>query len=112
MENNPLVSVLMTAYNREQFIAEAIESVLASTFTNFELIIVDDCSTDKTIEIAKKFEMIDSRVKVYKNDNNLGDYLNRNMSASFAKGKYLKYLDADDLIYPHGLEVMVAAMEK
>ena len=108
----PLVSVLMTAYNRDKFIAEAIESVLASSFKDLELIIVDDCSTDKTLDIAKTFQQIDTRIKVFRNEENLGDYTNRNIAATYATGKYIKYLDADDTIYPHGLEVMVAAMEK
>ncbi len=107
----PLVSVLMTAYNRENYIAEAIESVLASTYKNFELIIVDDCSKDKTVDIARNYELKDTRVRVYVNEKNLGDYPNRNKAASYAKGKYIKYLDADDMIYYYGLEVMVKAME-
>ncbi|MCO5287777.1 MAG: glycosyltransferase family 2 protein [Chitinophagaceae bacterium] len=106
-----LVSVLMTAWNREKYIAEAIESVLASTYTNFELIIVDDCSTDNTVKIARSYEAKDDRVKVYVNEKNLGDYPNRNRAASYAKGKYIKYLDSDDMIYPHGLDVMVKSME-
>jgi glycosyltransferase involved in cell wall biosynthesis len=108
----PLVSVLMTAYNREKYIAEAIESVLASTYSNFELIIVDDCSNDDTLQIATKFEAKDHRIKVYKNEKNLGDYPNRNKAASYAKGKYLKYVDSDDMIYPNSLSVMVSAMEQ
>jgi glycosyltransferase involved in cell wall biosynthesis len=108
----PLISILMTAYNREKFIAEAIESVLASTFADFELIIVDDCSIDSTIEIAKTYERNDARIKVYRNENNLGDYPNRNRAASYAKGKYLKYIDADDYIYPWGLELLIEMMEK
>jgi len=111
-KEQPLVSVLMTAFNREKYIQEAIESVLASTYTNFELIIVDDGSADKTVDIAKSFLQKDSRVKVYVNSDNLGDYPNRNKAAGYASGKYLKYLDSDDIIYPHGLAVMVAAMEK
>lgn len=108
----PLVSVLMTAFNRELYIAEAIESVLASTFKDFELIIVDDCSSDKTVEIAKKYEILDTRVKVYINEKNLGDYPNRNMAASYAKGKYIKFLDSDDLMAPLCLERMSEEMEK
>ena len=108
----PHVSVLMTAYNREKYITEAIKSVLASTYKNFELIIVDDCSKDKTVEIARKYEAIDQRVKVFINEKNLGDYPNRNKAASYASGKYLKYVDADDLIYPWGLEVLISCMEK
>lgn len=106
-----MVSVLMTAYNRELFIGEAIESVLASTYTNFELIIVDDCSVDNTVSIAKHFQEKDSRIKLIVNKTNLGDYPNRNKAATYAKGKYLKYLDSDDTIYPHSLDIMVNAME-
>ncbi len=112
MQNKPLVSVLMTVYNREKYIAEAIESVLASTYTNWELIIVDDQSKDNSLEIAKSYEAKDNRIKVYVNEENLGDYPNRNKAASFAKGKYLKYVDADDLIYEHTLKYMVEMMER
>lgn len=112
MTKNPLVSVLMTAYNREKYITEAIESVIASTYQNWELIIVDDCSIDKTVEIAKSYEVKDNRIKVYINENNLGDYPNRNKAASYANGKYLKYVDADDLIYPYGLEQLIFYMEQ
>jgi len=110
--NHPLVSVLMTAYNRNQYIGEAIESVLKSSYTNLELIIVDDCSTDDTVEIAKKYATMDSRVFVYQNKNNIGDYPNRNKAASYAKGKYIKYLDSDNIMYPFGLESMVFSIEK
>ena len=109
---NPLVSVLMTAFNREKYIDEAIESVINSTYQNWELIIVDDCSKDRTVEIAKSYEAKDHRIKVYINEMNLGDYPNRNKAASYAKGKYIKYIDADDMIYPFGLEIMVDNMEK
>ena len=112
MNHEAFVSVLMTAYNRQNFIAEAIESVLASTYKNFELIIVDDCSKDSTVAIAKGYEKSDSRVKVYVNEINLTDYVNRNKAASYAVGKYLKYVDSDDVLYPHGLEVMVRGMER
>jgi len=112
MKEQPLVSVLMTSYNREKYIAEAIESVINSTYQNWELIIVDDVSHDKTLEIAKDYEKKDNRIKIYLNDKNLGQFPNRNKAASLANGKYIKYLDSDDIIYPHGLEVMVEAMEK
>ncbi len=107
----PLVSVLTTSYNREAYIAKAIESVLAQTMTDFEYIIVDDCSKDRTFEIAQSFAIKDSRIRVYRNDKNLGDYPNRNRAASYAKGKYLKYVDADDYMYPGGLSTMVSMME-
>ncbi len=112
MMSGPLVSVLMTAYNREKFIGEAIDSVLASTYTFFELIIVDDGSSDNTVALAKEYAGKDERIKVYVNEKNLGDYPNRNKAASYARGKYLKYLDSDDIIYPTGLEVFVKSMER
>jgi glycosyltransferase involved in cell wall biosynthesis len=101
----------MTAYNREKYIGQAIESVLASSYTNFELIIVDDRSRDQTVEIAYSFAARDSRIKVYVNEANLGDYPNRNKAASYAQGKYLKYVDADDMLYDYGLDVMVRFTE-
>jgi glycosyltransferase involved in cell wall biosynthesis len=106
-----VVSVLMTAYNREKYIAEAIESVLASSYTNYELIISDDCSTDSTVSIAKRYAEKDKRIKVYVNEKNLGDYNNRNKAAAYAEGIYLKYLDSDDIIYPYSIELMVYYME-
>lgn len=108
--DNPLVSVLMTAYNREKYIGEAIESVLASTYTNFELIIVDDCSTDKTVEIARRYEAKNERVRVYVNEVNLGQFPNRNKAIEFAKGFYIKYFDSDDIMNPDCLQTMVEAM--
>jgi glycosyltransferase involved in cell wall biosynthesis len=102
----------MTAYNREKYISEAISSVLASTFQDFELIIVDDCSTDNTVSIAKKYESKDSRIKFYINEQNLGDYPNRNKAASYARGKYIKYLDSDDTMTSNCLERMVIEMER
>lgn len=110
--DQPLVSILMTAFNRQQFIGEAIESVLASTYQNWELIIVDDCSKDDTVSIAKSYEEQDNRISVYVNEKNLGDYPNRNKAASYAKGDYLKYLDADDVIYPHSLAIMVEMLNR
>lgn len=108
----PLVSVLMTAYNREKYISAAIDSVLASTYKNWELIIVDDRSGDKTLEIARAYEQKDARIRVFLNENNLGDYPNRNQAAAYAAGKYLKYVDADDYIYPWGLQLLVGMMEQ
>jgi glycosyltransferase involved in cell wall biosynthesis len=108
--NQPLVSVLMTAYNRQAFISEAIESVLASTYPNFELIIVDDGSTDDTVSIAENYSANDIRVKVYVNEQNLGDYPNRNRAANYASGEYLMYVDSDDTIFPDSIEYCVSSM--
>jgi glycosyltransferase involved in cell wall biosynthesis len=100
----------MTTYNRAQYIEEAIESVIKSTYQNWELIIVDDCSTDNTQELVKKY-FEDKRIKYYRNKENLGQFPNRNKAASLAKGKYLKYLDSDDVIYSFGLDILVNALE-
>ena len=109
---NPKISILTTVYNREKYLAACIDSVLACSYQDWELIIVDDVSTDTSVAIAKSYEQKDARIKVYVNQTNLGDYPNRNKAASYAKGKYIKYLDADDVIYPHGLEIMVHTMEQ
>ena len=108
----PLVSVLMTSFNREKYIAEAIESVLASTYSNFELLIVDDCSRDHTIEIANSYAKRDDRIKIYVNQENLTQWPNRNKAAKLAKGKYIKYLDSDDTIFDWGLECCINVMER
>jgi glycosyltransferase involved in cell wall biosynthesis len=112
VEDQPMVSVLMTAYNREKYVGDAIQSVLSSTYQNLELIVVDDLSTDHTVQIASEFASRDGRVKVYVNEKNLGDYPNRNKAAGYANGKYLKYVDSDDYIYPWGLELLVGMMER
>lgn len=112
MEIKPFISVLMTSFNREKYISFAIESVLKSTYQNFELVIVDDASTDETVSITNKYVAQDNRIQVHVNEKNLGDYLNRNKAASFAKGKYIKYVDSDDYIYPNGLEILVKNMEQ
>ncbi len=110
--HQPLVSVLMTVYNREAFLAEAIESVLANTYPHWELIITDDQSKDGSLQIAKRYAEKDARIKVFLNEENLGDYPNRNKAASYATGAYLKYVDADDLLYPFGLEQLIHYMEQ
>lgn len=112
MKDIALVSVLMTSYNREKYIAAAIESVLASSYGDFELIVTDDGSSDRTVAIVREYAEKDPRVRLYINDRNLGDYGNRNRAASYALGKYLKYVDADDYIYPWGLEILVRTMEQ
>lgn len=111
MKEQPLVSVLMTAYNREKYIAEAIESVLLSTYRNFELIIVDDCSRDNTVNIAKRFEVKDTRIKLYVNERNLGDYPNRNNAVTYAKGEFIMFVDSDDKTLPDGITNCVTAMQ-
>ncbi len=89
MNDQPLVSVLMTAFNREKYIAVAIQSVLNSSYKNFELIIADDGSTDNTVAIARSYANLDLRITVFINEKNLGDYSNRNKAATYAKGEFI-----------------------
>jgi glycosyltransferase involved in cell wall biosynthesis len=105
-----IVSILVTVYNRAAYLPEALESVLASHFQDFEVVVVDDCSQDNSVAVAEAVAARDSRVALHVNPTNLRDYANRNRAASLARGKYLKYLDADDLIYPHSLAIMVESM--
>ena len=100
----------MTAYNREEFIGEAIESVLASTFQDFELIIVDDCSTDNTREIAKKYAEQNEKVSLYVNEVNIGQFKNRNKAVTYSKATYIKFFDSDDIMNNNLLAVTMDAM--
>jgi glycosyltransferase involved in cell wall biosynthesis len=110
MSYTPTVSILTTVYNRERYLAECIESVQNGHYQDYEHIIVDDGSTDRSVEIAKAYAASDQRIRFYHNQENLGDYPNRNKAASFAKGKYIKYLDADDMHGRFMVEMMVDAM--
>ena len=107
----PLVSVLVTTYNRESYLNECLASVVASTWRDLEVILVDDCSRDDSVAIAREWAARDSRVTVVRNESNLGDYPNRMRAARLARGRYLKYVDSDDVIYPDSLAFMVGAME-
>jgi glycosyltransferase involved in cell wall biosynthesis len=110
--NTPVVSVLVTVFNREHILRATVESLLLSTFKDIEIILVDDCSRDGSWDLCQSLQASVCQVRAFRNENNLGDYANRNRAASLARGKYLKYLDADDLIYPHSLQVMVDALER
>lgn len=112
MKNTPQVSGLVTIFNREKILTETVVSFLNSGFTDFELILVDDRSKDGSWQVAQDLQRQDPRIQAFRNDQNLGDYANRNRAASYATGTYLKYLDADDLIYPHSLQLMVDAMQR
>ena len=107
----PAVSVLMPTFNRAAFVGPAIESVLTQRFTDFELIVVDDASTDATAQATERYS-VDPRVRFVRNDRNLGQFANRNRAATLARGRYLKYHDSDDVMYPHCLEIMVGLLEQ
>ena len=105
MIDQPLVSVLMVSYNSAEFIREAIDSVLLQTYKHFELIISDDNSFDDTWNIVSSYS--DTRIRKYRNVTNLGEYANRNEAIALAQGEYLIFIDADDIVYTHGLEFMM-----
>jgi glycosyltransferase involved in cell wall biosynthesis len=111
MPITPRVSVLLTAYNREDYIAQAIESVLAQSMTDFELIICDDQSSDGTAGIIDRFARRDPRIRFSINERNLGQFENRRHAASLASGAFLKYHDSDDVMYPHCLATMVGPLD-
>jgi len=104
-----LVSVIIATYNRENFLKETIDSVLAQTYKNFELIIIDDGSTDSTKKIVKSYN--DSRIKYFYQKNS-GQNSAKNNGLLAAKGKYITILDSDDVILPKKLELQVNALEK
>lgn len=110
--STPLVSVLVTVYNREKYLDDCIGSILKSSFQDFEIIVVDDCSQDRSWEKINALAATDERIRPFLNAKNLGDYANRNEAASQARGRFLKYVDADDMVYPHALQVMVDAMHQ
>ena len=107
-----IVSVLMPAYNCERFIGEAIESVLNQTFTNFELVIIDDCSTDGTWDVILSYAKKDARIKAFQNEKNLKIVKTRNRLFDLASGKYYAIFDADDVMVPTRLEEQVAFLKR
>ena len=107
VDKKPLVSVIMPTYNREDRVLIAINSVLNQTYSNFELIIVDDASTDETVDILNSFN--DDRIKVIIHDENKGVSASRNSALKEAKGEYIAYLDSDNEWTPNYLSSMVGA---
>jgi glycosyltransferase involved in cell wall biosynthesis len=105
----PLVSVLTPVYNGGEFLEQCIESVLAQTFSDYEYIIVNNCSTDNTLDIARRYESKDHRIRVHNNSDFLGVMENHNLALSLMSNatKYCKIVCADDFIFPHCLEQMV-----
>jgi glycosyltransferase involved in cell wall biosynthesis len=97
----PLFTVATITYNSAKWVHQAIESILASSFSDFELLISDDCSTDNTWEIIQRYK--DPRIRAWRNDSNIGEYPNRNEVLNRAAGKYLVIVDGDDILYKNSL---------
>ena len=105
-----LVSIIMPSYNTAEYIKESILSVLNQTYTNWELIIVDDCSTDNTDDVVAEFS--DERICCLKNEKNSGAAISRNRALREAKGKWIAFLDSDDVWHPEKLERQIRFMEE
>ncbi|KNC67745.1 glycosyltransferase family 2 protein [Pseudoalteromonas ardens] len=104
----PLVSVIMPTYNAERYVIDSIQSVLEQTYQNWELLITDDLSTDNTVELIKEEAKKDPRIKLFIQGQNGGAGLARNNAISRAEGRFIAFLDADDLWLPEKLEKQVA----
>lgn len=111
-KNAPMVSVVMSAYNAERFIGEAIQSILNQTWKDFDFIIIDDCSRDNTPKLINEYARIDKRIKSFKNKVNLGGCLSLDRGMKMARGKYLAVMDNDDWSYPDRLKKQVNFFEK
>lgn len=112
MQNHGLVSIITPTWNCAAFICETIRSIQAQTYQNWELIISDDCSTDNTKEVIKPYLQEDSRIKYICNDKNSGAAITRNNALKVATGKWIAFLDSDDLWLPEKLEKQVTFMEE
>jgi glycosyltransferase involved in cell wall biosynthesis len=102
----PLFSIIVTAYNREQFITETLDSIASQSFQNYELIVADDCSSDSTYELAESYRGQFKQIRISRNKANLGQFQNRNFAASLAKGEFILYVDSDDTIKPGTLQYL------
>lgn len=111
MDGRPEVSIVMPAFNSEKYIRDAIDSVRNQTFGEWELIVVDDCSTDLTYEIICKIAREDPRIKIFRNETNRGAAASRNAGFLQCSGKYVALLDSDDLWEPEKLKKQLACAE-
>jgi len=102
--SSPKISIIMAAYNAEKFIHQSIDSVLSQTYRNFELVIVNDCSTDKTSEVVESYS--DYRIRYYSIESNRGPSYARNIAISQSTGDYITILDADDFYAPDRLQIL------
>ena len=109
--STPLVSIIMGAYNCENTIYDCMESILKQTYENWEFIICDDCSSDHTLEILKKYEKNDKRIHILHNEKNMRLAASLNRCLEVAHGKYVARMDADDISMPDRLEKQVEFLE-
>ncbi|MFM7858501.1 MAG: glycosyltransferase family 2 protein, partial [Flammeovirgaceae bacterium] len=108
MADQPLVTVITVTYNSSKYVRKAIESILASSYTNFELLISDDASSDNTWEIIQEYK--DERIVACRNTTNIGEYNNRNKCIKLAKGEFIFFIDGDDMLFFRGIEDAIREM--
>lgn len=111
MNNSPLVSVIIPVYNAERFVESAVRSIMNQTYTNLEILVTDDCSTDGSFEILQRLAAEDSRITLYRNESNLKIVRTLNSLVAAASGKYIARMDADDISLPKRIEKQVAFLE-
>lgn len=109
--HDPLVSILMPVYNSQDYLMDAVKSITAQNLTDFEFIIIDDGSTDKTTEMLENFRRSDNRIIIHRNPQNSGIAASLNTGLELARGKYIARMDADDISLPDRLEKQVRYME-
>lgn len=112
MTNDKLVSIIIPVYNASHFLEETINSIQEQTYSNWEAIFIDDCSSDNSYDIIKQYQKNDKRIKVIKNKINNGVAISRNNGIDYAKGEYLCFLDADDKWHPKKLEKQINFMQE
>ncbi|MBU2466759.1 MAG: glycosyltransferase [Bacteroidetes bacterium] len=110
-KNLPLVSIITPVFNSSKFLNDSIQSVLNQSYSNWEHLLVDDCSTDNSVELIEIIQKKDHRIKLFRLKVNSGSGLARNLAIESAKGKYVAFLDSDDYWAPHKLETQVKFME-
>lgn len=110
-KNLPLVSIGVPVYNGEAYLAEALDSLLAQSYQNLQIVICDNASTDSTQTISERYAQLDSRIEYHRNAENLGAAINYNNSFKLSKGKYFKWATHDDLCAPNMIQACVDALE-
>jgi len=111
-KENALVSVIIPCYNSGLFIEETIESVLKQTYVNLELIIIDDCSTDDSLDVVEKFLVTDNRIRLVRLPRNSGAAISRNEGIKLSKGRFIAFLDSDDIWKENKLEIQLKFMQE
>jgi teichuronic acid biosynthesis glycosyltransferase TuaG len=107
----PTVSIISPLFNCSLYLSETIESILSQTYMNWELILIDDFSSDNSLVIAQKYSTLDSRIKVYSLNKNSGPAASRNKGIDMAQGRYIAFCDSDDIWLPEKLEKQIAAIK-